>query len=95
MGRLSEEDIARRLEGVQWRRSGEEIVRDFELEDFAAAIAFVNRVAKAAEAANHHPDIRVHGWNRVELRLMNHSAGGLTEEDFELAGTIDGLVDTP
>ena len=73
------------MEGRRWGREGDEIVRDWKLEDFAAAIAFVNRVAEVAEEANHHPDILVHGWNKVRLSLTNHSAGGLTDADFELA----------
>jgi 4a-hydroxytetrahydrobiopterin dehydratase len=89
--RLSDEDIERRLEGSDWRRAGDEIVRDLKLEDFAAAMRFVNRVAEAAEAANHHPDILVHGWNRVRLSVTNHAAGGLTAADFELAEAIDRL----
>jgi 4a-hydroxytetrahydrobiopterin dehydratase len=89
---LDDGDIAARLEGSEWRREGDEIVRDFKLDDFAGAIAFVNRVAEAAEAANHHPDMLVHGWNRVRLSVTNHSQGGLTEADFSLANTIDGLV---
>ena len=52
-------------------------------------MAFVNRVAEAAEEANHHPDILVHGWNKVRLSLTNHSAGGLTDADFEMATRID------
>lgn len=89
---LSDSEIEERLQGVDgWRRDGDEIVREFELEDFAAAMAFVNRVAEAAEAANHHPDILVHGWNKVRLSVTNHSQGGLTEADFALASTIDGL----
>ena len=59
--------------------------------DFSAAIAFVNRVAELAEAANHHPDILVHGWNKVRLELSTHSEGGLTDNDFKLAGEIDRL----
>jgi 4a-hydroxytetrahydrobiopterin dehydratase len=55
-------------------------------------MAFVNRVADAAEAANHHPDILLHGWNRVRLAVTNHAQGGLTEADFALADRIDGLV---
>jgi 4a-hydroxytetrahydrobiopterin dehydratase len=74
-----------------WRREGDEIVSDRELADFAAAMAFVNAVADAAEAANHHPDILVHGWNGVRLSVTDHSAGGLTEADFALAATIDAL----
>jgi 4a-hydroxytetrahydrobiopterin dehydratase len=75
-----------------WRRDGEALVRDEQFEDFAAAMAFVNRLAEAAEAANHHPDILVHGWNNVRLTLSTHSAGGLTEADDRLAEVIDGLA---
>jgi 4a-hydroxytetrahydrobiopterin dehydratase len=88
---LSDKDIASRLEDSQWRRAGSEIVRDWQFDDFGQAIAFVNRVAETAEEANHHPDILVHGWNKVRLSLTNHSAGGLTEADFEMAVRIDGL----
>lgn len=91
MSTLSEHEIEQRLAGGQWQREDSAIMRDFELSDFAAAIAFVNRVAELAEAANHHPDILVHGWNRVRLELSTHSAGGLTEADFALAGRIDAL----
>jgi 4a-hydroxytetrahydrobiopterin dehydratase len=88
---LSEDDIASRLEDSQWRREGDEIVRESRFADFAEAMAFVNRVAEAAEQANHHPDILVHGWNKVRLSLTNHAAGGLTDADFEMAKRIDSL----
>jgi 4a-hydroxytetrahydrobiopterin dehydratase len=88
---LDEEDIASRLEDSPWQRDADEIVREWRFEDFAEAMAFVNRVAEAAEGANHHPDILVHGWNKVRLSLTNHSAGGLTDADFEMAGRIDKL----
>jgi 4a-hydroxytetrahydrobiopterin dehydratase len=88
---LKDEDVQARLGGSEWHREGEHIVRDWKLDDFQAAIDFVNQVAKAAERANHHPDILVHSWNKVRLSITNHSAGGLTEADFELAKTIDGL----
>jgi 4a-hydroxytetrahydrobiopterin dehydratase len=54
-------------------------------------MVFVNQVADVAEQANHHPDILVHGWNKVKLSLTNHSAGGLTEPDFEMAKKFDQL----
>jgi 4a-hydroxytetrahydrobiopterin dehydratase len=88
---LSEEEIASRLEGSQWRREDDEIVREWKLEDFAEAMAFVNRVGETAEQANHHPDILVYGWNKVRLSLTNHSAGGLTDADFQMAARIDEL----
>ena len=89
---LSDEDIGSRLQGLDWKREGDNIVRDWKFKDFAEAIAFVNRVAEAAEEANHHPDIIVHGWNKVRLSRTNHSAGGLTDVDFEMAGKFDGLT---
>ncbi len=88
---LAEEQIQQRLAGGEWKRDGSAIVREYKLADFAAAIAFVNRVAALAEAANHHPDILVHGWNGVRLELSTHSDGGLTDADFALASQIDGL----
>jgi 4a-hydroxytetrahydrobiopterin dehydratase len=88
---LSDEAITAHLEHSEWRREGEQIVRDWTFKDFAEAIAFVNRVAAVAEAANHHPDILIHGWNKVRLSVTNHSAGGLTEADFALAERVEGL----
>jgi 4a-hydroxytetrahydrobiopterin dehydratase len=89
---LSDTEVEQRLAGAgDWHRSDGSIVRELGLPDFAAAIAFVNRVAELAEAANHHPDILVHGWNKVRLTLSTHSEGGLTDADFELARQIDLL----
>jgi 4a-hydroxytetrahydrobiopterin dehydratase len=90
---LADAEIQERLAAVgDWHTERETIVRESTFTDFAAAIAFVNRVAGLAEAANHHPDILVHGWNRVRLTLSTHSEGGLTDADFRLAGQIDGLL---
>jgi 4a-hydroxytetrahydrobiopterin dehydratase len=88
---LNDDQIDSRLAGSDWKREGETIVRDWKFKDFKEAMAFVNRVADASEEANHHPDILVHGWNKVRLVLTNHSAGGLTEPDFEMADRFDGL----
>jgi 4a-hydroxytetrahydrobiopterin dehydratase len=89
---LSEDEISSRLVDLDWDRNGDEITHDWKFEDFAGAIAFVNRVAEAAEEANHHPDILVYGWNKVRLSLTNHSAGGLTAPDFEMAKVFAGLT---
>lgn len=91
---LRADEIERRLATLTgWRRAegGGAITREWKLDDFAAAIAFVNRVAELAEGANHHPDILVHGWNRVRLELSTHSEGGLTQADFDLAAAVDAL----
>jgi 4a-hydroxytetrahydrobiopterin dehydratase len=91
MALLSDAQIEQHLQGSQWQRDGDSIVRDLQLADFAAAIALVDRVAELAESANHHPDILVHGWNKLRLTLSTHSAGGLTAADFALAERIDSL----
>lgn len=88
---LNEDEVASRLRKSAWEREGDEIVREWRFDDFGEAIDFVNRVAEVAEEANHHPDIFVHGWNKVKLSLTNHSAGGLTETDFHMAGRFDAL----
>lgn len=92
MALLSDREVDRNLSSSQWRREGNAIVRDWEFEDFAAAIAFVNRVAEAADEANHHPDIHLHGWNKVRLELSTHSEGGLTQNDLDMAARIDRLA---
>jgi 4a-hydroxytetrahydrobiopterin dehydratase len=93
MAKLSEQEIEERLQETPWRREEESIVREWVLKDFAAALAFVDRVGEAAERANHHPDILLHGWNKVRLTLFTHSEGGLTQADFDLAASIDGLAE--
>ncbi len=89
---LSASEIDERLAGGDWRRDGDSIVRDVELDGFKGAMALANAVADAANAANHHPDILVHGYKHVRLTLSTHSAGGVTENDLALARTIDGLT---
>jgi 4a-hydroxytetrahydrobiopterin dehydratase len=89
---LTGDEVASRLLDSAWDLEGNEIVRNLKLDDFAAAIALVNRVAAVAEEHNHHPDILIHGWNKVKLSLTNHSAGGLTAVDFEMAGRFDELL---
>jgi 4a-hydroxytetrahydrobiopterin dehydratase len=89
---LTDLEVEERLSGGEWRRDGQAIVREWTFADFKSAVAFVGRVADAAEADNHHPDILVHGWNKVRLELSTHSEGGLTAADFELAARIDLLA---
>jgi 4a-hydroxytetrahydrobiopterin dehydratase len=93
MARLSEGEVQERLSALpEWRLEDGAIVRDLQLEDFAAGLELVARVGALAEAANHHPDILLHGWNKLRQTLMTHSEGGLTESDFRLAGQIDALA---
>ncbi|HWL60011.1 MAG TPA: 4a-hydroxytetrahydrobiopterin dehydratase [Microbacteriaceae bacterium] len=88
--RLEDEEIATRLADLPgWERpDGTNAIRTtVKLADFAAALRFVNAVGELAEAAQHHPDIDIR-WNKVTLVLSTHSAGGLTQLDFDLARQI-------
>ncbi len=88
--KLNEEQVEERLSSLaDWRREGDWLIRDFKFEDFKRAMEFVNRVADEAEAMDHHPDILIHGWNKVRLSVMTHSVGGLTDKDFKLAERIN------
>jgi len=89
---LSEEEIDEALRALAaWRREGENLVRTVRCPSFRDALALVNAVADAAEAADHHPDIDIR-WRRVTFRLTTKAAGGLTGRDVEMAATIDRLV---
>ena len=80
-----------RADADGWIRDGEAITRRFRFADFAQAWAFMSRVALLAETADHHPDWR-NFWNRVDIRLTTHDAGGLTHKDIALARAIDALT---
>jgi 4a-hydroxytetrahydrobiopterin dehydratase len=67
-----------------WTAHSKKIRRKFEFAGFMDAVDFVNRVARKAEKADHHPDIDVR-WNKVSLTLTTHSEGGLTGKDFLMA----------
>jgi len=77
--------------GDGWTREAAALTREWTFADFAAALAFVGRVGAVAEEHGHHPDILLHGYNRVRLTLSTHSAGGLTPADDRLASAIDAL----
>jgi 4a-hydroxytetrahydrobiopterin dehydratase len=92
MPALADSEIARRVASLPaWQIDAGELVRTFVLEDFRAALKFVNRVGELAEAAGHHPDIDIR-WNKVRLGLITHDAGGLTTKDFDLAASVDKLI---
>ena len=76
---------------MAWREDGDALVQDYEFPDFAAALAFVNEVAKIAEAHGHHPDILLNGWNKVRITLSTHTEGRVTDLDRQLAAAIDDL----
>jgi 4a-hydroxytetrahydrobiopterin dehydratase len=89
VSRIEESEIDSQLEELPgWSRSGTTIEREYRFGGFGEAIAFVNRVAELADAADHHPDIDIR-YDRVRLSLTTHDSGGLTERDFALARRVD------
>jgi 4a-hydroxytetrahydrobiopterin dehydratase len=74
-----------------WHEEDGALVREFELPSFADAISFVQRVADAAEQANHHPDMDIR-YRRVLVRWTTHSAGAITDRDRELAARTSELA---
>ena len=90
---LNEEQTRERAALVPgWKLEEGTITRSFELADFRAALAWVNRVGMLAEEEGHHPNFHITGWNQVELVLYTHAVGGLTDNDFVLAKAIDELA---
>lgn len=73
-----------------WEQHGAAITKSWKFKTYLAGIDFVNQIAKAAEALDHHPDLHV-GWRKVQATLSTHVANGLTEFDMELARQIDEI----
>jgi 4a-hydroxytetrahydrobiopterin dehydratase len=89
---LEQKKIKSRLSEIEgWEQIEQEIRRTYKFKDFKQSIAFLVEVAILAEKANHHPDITIN-WNKVSLALSTHSAGGLTEKDFDLARNINSCL---
>lgn len=92
MAKLSPQQIAEALRQLpEWSEVGGELQRTYQFRDFGQAMRFVNEVAGAAEAADHHPDILVR-YNKVTLTLTTHDAGGITEKDVSLALAADAAM---
>jgi 4a-hydroxytetrahydrobiopterin dehydratase len=89
---LSDDEVRAGLARLAgWARDGDAIVRTYELASFRATIDFVGRIADAAEAANHHPDLDIR-YSRLRVALSTHSEGGITDKDFALAAQIDAAA---
>ncbi|MEM1329072.1 MAG: 4a-hydroxytetrahydrobiopterin dehydratase [Planctomycetota bacterium] len=90
--KLSEAEINEALDKLpDWSLVGDAIQRNYQFDDFVASMAFVNKVADAAEARQHHPDILIR-YNKVMLTLSTHDAGGITQKDFDLAAEADAFA---
>jgi 4a-hydroxytetrahydrobiopterin dehydratase len=92
MSTLGRDEITQRLEARPgWHHRGNALEKHFDRKNFDGSMRFVNAVAAAANAQDHHPDITI-CWNEVTFTLSSHDAGGITERDFRLAATIDELA---
>ena len=87
---LEHEEITRQLKDHQNWSVSDVLSATYELDDFVAALAFVNRVGEVAEEMQHHPDIDIR-WNKVSLMVATHSEGGITQLDVELALRADQI----
>ncbi len=95
MPKLSDEEIAEALKRSDlpgWRFDRGEIFKNYKFGRFLDAIAFINRVAERAEAANHHPDLENH-YNRVRIALHTWTENGVTEKDIALAREIEAAAE--
>lgn len=91
MALLSDEEVSERLTGLEgWERKGDSIAKTYENGDFVGSVEFVKRLVEPAEDMGHHPDLEV-SWDKVTVSITNHAEGGLTENDFELAGRVDAI----
>jgi Pterin-4a-carbinolamine dehydratase len=89
--KLSDDQIQKELASLRgWSRQGDALTRTFEFKRFSDGIAFVHRVATAADAADHHPDIDIR-YTKIRIALSTHDAGGITAADVKLAKEIDRL----
>jgi 4a-hydroxytetrahydrobiopterin dehydratase len=93
--RLDEAALARLLAAGAWTREANTITRTFTFKGFKSAVGFVDRVAQAANEANHHPDIHLERYKLVRIVLTTHATGGLSDADVELARRIDELEAPP
>ena len=93
MSKLSIDEIKKRINEISgWNFEDNQIGREFQFKDFAAALSFTNKTGSIAEEMNHHPDIFIHSWNKVKITISTHSEGGVTNKDFQLAEKINQIV---
>lgn len=92
MSSIHHDEIAARVAAMPgWHHRGNALEKRFDCGDFDGSLRFVNAVAGAANAQNHHPDLAI-SWNFVTVTSCSHDVGGITERDFALAATIDALA---
>lgn len=91
--KLSDTEIAEKLAALPgWQHEGNAITKEFVMGGFTEATQFITKLAAPADAMDHHPDIQLYRYKRVKIMLTTHSAGGITQNDFDLAVKIEALA---
>ena len=92
MPRLSSDELAARLKDPPgWEIAAGMLTKTFTVRSFAHGVLFIAAMGQLAEAANHHPDVNLHGYSHVTVSLVTHSEGGVTDKDCSLAAQIEAL----
>ena len=81
----------RKIQNWQYQENSNNIRKIFIMKDFTAAIALIDKIAKLAKKMDHHPDVSLSGYRRLEVKLTTHSIKNLSKKDFVLAKQIDEL----
>jgi 4a-hydroxytetrahydrobiopterin dehydratase len=96
MAILSDEEVRAELaRRPAWRRSGDTLIRERALKDFAQALAFLERIGEAVEDYGRHPDIAITGGNRVRIMVSNANAAGITDAELRLIDKVNQVADAP
>ncbi len=93
MNKLTKNEVqAKLIKLLGWNYIKDSIQKEFKLENFVDAIKFINKISVEAERIDHHPDIYLHTYNKVQITLTTHSKCGVTDSDFKLAEVIESLL---
>jgi 4a-hydroxytetrahydrobiopterin dehydratase len=92
MSRLSSDEMTARLAELPgWQVLEGALTKTYTVKSFAHGVLFVAAIGQLAEAANHHPDLKLHDYSRLTISLVTHSEGGVTEKDCDLAAQVEAL----
>ena len=81
-----------KIPGWNLEDNGKSLMKVFEFKDFSQAVSFINRISEIAEEEQHHPNLRLYNYNKLEVSLSTHTLNGLTEKDFAIAMKIEELT---
>jgi 4a-hydroxytetrahydrobiopterin dehydratase len=92
MPRLTSDEMTARLADLQgWQVVDGALTKTYTVKSFAHGVLFVGAIGQLAEAANHHPDVKLHDYSKLTISLVTHSEGGVTEKDCDLAAQVEAL----